>query len=342
MRAIAHRRGLPIQAPLALIEVELPDPTPATGELLVRVQAMSVNPIDTKLRQRTPADRDAPQPIVLGFDAAGEVVAVGPGVQGFRTGDAVWYAGCAGRPGSNAELQRVDARWVAPRPRRLGAAAAAAMPLCGLTAWEALFEHLGIDPDGRRDAGRHLLIIGAGGGVGSLAIQMAREFAGLHVTATASRPASRLWCEALGAGRVIDHGGDWVAEARAAGLQRADWILCCGEPSAHWERMADYIAPRGTLCALVDFAGPVDLNLLKRKSARFVWEFMFTRPLYGTADQDAHGSILSRLAAAVEVGRIVSPLRVHLGGLSVESLREGHRRVEGGHTVGKIALDGFG
>jgi alcohol dehydrogenase len=341
MRAIAHRRGLPIQAPDALVEVELPDPAPLAGELLVRVQAMSVNPIDTKLRQRTPANQDAQQPIVLGFDAAGLVVAVGTGAQGFRPGDAVWYAGCAGRPGCNAELQRVDARWVAPRPERLTAAAAAAMPLCGLTAWESLFEHLGIDAETRRDAGRHLLVIGAGGGVGSMAIQLATAFAGLRVTATASRPASRLWCEALGASRVLDHTGDWVAEARAAGLQRADWILCASEPTAHWARMAEYIAPRGAICALVDAAGPVDLNLLKRKSARFVWEFMFTRPLYGTADQDRHGAILSRLAAAVEQGQIVSPLRVHLGGLSVESLREGHRRVEGGHTVGKIALDGF-
>jgi len=341
MRAIAHRRGLPIQAPDALIEVELPDPIPALGELLVRVHAMSVNPIDTKLRQRTPSTQDAPQPIVLGFDAAGEVVSVGPAAQGFRPGDAVWYSGCAGRAGCNAELQRVDARWVAPRPQRLGAAAAAAMPLCGLTAWEALFEHLGIDPEGRQDAGRHLLIIGAGGGVGSMAIQLAHERAGLSVTATASRPASRLWCESLGAARVLDHGGDWVAEARAAGLQRADWILCCSEPSAHWERMAEYIAPRGGICALVDAAAAVDINLLKRKSARFVWEFMFTRPLYGTADQDRHGTILSRLAAAVEMGQIVSPLRVHLGELSVASLREGHRRVEGGHTVGKIAIDGF-
>jgi NADPH:quinone reductase len=340
MRAIAHRRGLPIQNPEALLEVQLPDPRPGPEELLVRVQGMSINPIDTKLRQRTPALVDSPQPVVLGFDAAGTVVAVGARALGFREGDLVWYSGCAGRPGCNAELQPIDARLVAPRPACLSAAAAAAMPLCALTAWEALFEQLGIDIDGRQ-AGRHLLVLGGGGGVGSMAIQLASRLAGLVVTATASRPESRQWCSTLGAAQVLDHSHDWVQEARAAGLAHADWILCCGEPSAHWSAMADYIAPRGGICALVDAAAPVDLNLLKRKSARFVWEFMFTRPLHSTPDQDRHGAILSRLAAEVEAGRVVSPLRTHLGRLSVETLREGHRRVEGGHTVGKIAIDGF-
>lgn len=339
-RAVTHTPGLSVHEAASFRELELPLADLPADRLWVRVEAVSVNPIDTKLRRLAAPPEQGDHAVVLGFDAAATVVDCGSATQGYAPGDHIWYSGCVGQPGCHAEFQAVDPRWVAPRPSRLTPAAAACLPLCGITAWEALFDRLGIDAEGG-DAGRRLLIIGGAGGVGSVAIQLAHRLAGLEVYATASRPASRLWCLSLGARHVLDHGVDLQLAARALHLAAFDYILCCAEPSAYFTAMCELLAPEGSICALVDAASPLPMNALKRKSGRFVWEFMFTRVLFPKAQGPGPATVLSRLAALVDQGALVSPLQRHLGTLSAASLREAHALLESGRMVGKLALDGF-
>src|SRR5215204_3588731 len=186
MKAIGLYQYLPIENPDSLIEVEVPTPTPTGRDLLVRVHAVSVNPVDVKSRAPRPTIES--NPLILGWDAAGVVEAIGPEVTLFKPGDEVFYAGSRDRAGCDSELHLVDERIVGPKPRTLTFEEAAALPLTTITAWEALFDRLGIAKEPSANQGRTLLIIGGAGGVGSIAIQIAKQVAGLHVIATASRP----------------------------------------------------------------------------------------------------------------------------------------------------------
>ncbi len=322
----------------ALIDTTLPVPVPGPHDLLVRVEAVAVNPIDTKLRA---AMGPGAAPRQLGWDAAGVVAAVGEQVSRFRVGDPVMFARDVGRAGCNAEAVLVDERLVGRKPARLSWAEAAAVPLTGLTAWEALFERLDLDPGSERGRGRSLLILGGAGGVGSIAIQLARR-AGAVVIASASRPESAAWVRELGADHGVDHHQPLAPQLAALGLETVDLIANFSDTDAYWDVMAALIRPLGSIVAIVGNRRPLDLNILKAKSVRFAWEFMFSRSQFQTADMGEQGRILDRLADHFDRGELRSTLRRTLSPINAANLEIAHAQLATGTTVGKLALAGWG
>lgn len=340
MKAVGVWQALPTDAPRALVDHDIPAPTPGPDDLLVRVEAVAVNPADARVRMRK-ADDGAFQ--ILGWDVAGTVAGLGSDVTGFAPGDPVFYAGDLTRPGGNAELHVVDAALVARRPASLPPAAAAAIPLTALTVWEALFERLALpEPDmDVAPVGRTLLIVGGAGGVGSMAIQVARLVPGLRVIATASREASQAWCLSLGAEAVIDHSADMLSEMEARGLPAPELVLLASGPDGHFPALAAMIAPQGRICCIVPFDTPPDINLLMQKSASLSWEFMFTRSMFATSDRTRQGRILGKVAALIDAGRMTPPAPHELGPINARNLLEAHRRIEGKRTIGKMVLAEF-
>lgn len=338
MKAIGLTQYLPISDPRSLQDVEIDKPSPGGHDLLVKVEAIAVNPVDTKVR--APRAQVEPTPRVLGWDAAGTVAAVGPDVTLFKVGDPVYYAGSITRPGTNAEYHLVDERIVGHKPASLDFANAAALPLTAITAWEALFDRLGVSPKGEH-AGRSVLIIGGAGGVGSIGIQLAKVLAGLTVIATASRPESQEWCRRLGADHTVDHRGDLTAQLKTLGFAEVDYILCFNDTDGHFPAMAGLIAPQGKICTIVENARPLPVELLKSKSATFVWEFMFTRAMFGTPDMIAQHRLLNEVARLVDAGRLQATLGENLGRINAGNLRRAHAMLEGGRTIGKLVLEGF-
>jgi len=335
MKAVAYTRSLPIADPASLVDVELPDPSAPTGrDLLVRVEAVSVNPVDTKIRQRVDPQG---QPKVLGWDAVGTVVAVGPETRLFRPGDAVFYAGAIDRPGSNAERQLVDERIVGRKPANLGIEAAAALPLTAITAYELMFQRIGIAPG----ATGTLLIVGAAGGVGSIATQLARALTGLTVIGTASRPETRDWVLSMGAHHVIDHSGDLAAQAKAVAPAGIDYVLSLTATNQHFDALVEAMAPQARLGLIDDPDQPLDITKLKRKSISLHWEFMYTRSLFGTPDIEEQHRILDEIASLVEAGRLRSTLTQVIGPIDAAHLRRAHAILESGRALGKLVLSGF-
>jgi len=337
MKAVALTRYLPIDDAQSLVDVELPQPQPRGHDLLVRVAAVSINPVDAKVRAPKAQVESAPK--VLGYDAAGVVEAVGDAVTLFKPGDAVFYAGDLTRPGTNAQFHLADERIVGAKPRTLDFAHAATVPLTALTAWELLFERFGFDPDGA-SRGRTVLIVAGAGGLGSIAIQFARR-AQLTVIATASRAESIQWCRQMGADHVIDHRQPLRAQLEAIGLQHVDAIGSFSSPEPYWTQYADVVAPQGKIGVLTTLQGPLDMNLLKNKSASVHWEFMFTRAMYTTPDIIRQHQILTRVAELIDRGELKSTLTRTLGPISAATLREAHRLIESGSTIGKIAITGW-
>ncbi|QFU17995.1 zinc-binding alcohol dehydrogenase family protein [Microvirga thermotolerans] len=337
MRAVAYREPLPADNEAALVDIELPVPQPGGRDLLVEVRAVSVNPVDVKVRSRM-----APEPgtaRVLGFDAAGVVRAAGPGASLFRPGDEVFYAGSLIRPGTNAEYHLVDERIVGAKPRSLGFAQAAALPLTALTAWETLFDRIDI----RRPvpgAAPVLLIVGGAGGVGSMAIQLARRLTDLTVVATASRPETEAWCRDLGAHHVIDHRRPLGEQMQALGLGAPSFVFSITHTDAHFPAVAELIAPQGRLGVIDDPAG-IDVTLLKRKSVSLHWESMFTRSTFQTADMERQHEILNEVARLVDAGTIRTTLAEVAGPIDAATLRRAHAFIESGRARGKIVLEGF-
>ncbi|MCW8086714.1 zinc-binding alcohol dehydrogenase family protein [Sabulicella glaciei] len=335
MKAVAYTQCRPSSDPEALLDLELPDPPAPKGrDLLVEVRAVSVNPLDAKQRGR--ADPKG-EPKILGFDAAGVVRAVGPEARMFSPGNEVFYAGAVNRPGSNARLQLVDERIVGLRPARLDFAESAALPLTSITAWEALFDRLRI-PHGA--SGGALLVVGGAGGVGSMAIQLARALTGLTVIATASRPETREWCEGLGAHHVVDHAGDLAAQVKALGVP-VPFIFCTTQTERHWRAICDIVAPQGLVCA-IDEPMTLEVGRLKPKAAGLVWEAMFARILFRTADIEAQHQLLKEVSRLADAGTIRSTLTRRLGPISAAALLEGHRLVEEGRMIGKAVAEGWG
>jgi zinc-binding alcohol dehydrogenase family protein len=337
MKAVALTHYLPISDPQSLFDTDLPKPVPKARDLLVRVEAISVNPVDTKVR--SPKSQVEASPRVLGWDAAGVVEAVGDSVTRFKPGDEVYYAGDITRPGSNAEFQIVDERIVGHKPHTLTFAEAAALPLTTLTAWEGLFERLHIDRHGANQ-GQSLLIIGGAGGMGSIAIQLAR-LAGLVVIATASRPETQKWVTSLGASHVVDHRQHLPTQLGSLNFACVHYIANFNDIDTYWSIMAELIRPQGKIVGLVDNKTPMDLKLLKSKSATFAWEFMFTRAMYQTPDMGIQGAILDEAAALVDAKKLRTTLTETFSPINAANLRQAHARLESGRTIGKLVLEGW-
>ena len=334
MKAVGLTQYLPIENENSLLDVEIPKPTAKGKDLLIEVQAISVNPVDTKVR--APKDKIESEPKILGWDAAGVVVEVGEEVTEFQPGDEVYYAGDVTRPGSNSEFQLMDERIVGRKPQNLDFARAAAFPLTSITAWEALFERLNIDRHGA-DAGKSILIVNGAGGVGSIAIQLAK-LAKLHVIATASRDETTAWCQKMGADEVVNHRNDLAEEIEKIGYKNVDYILCLSHTDDHWQAMTKAIKPQGIICSIVENKHPLAMDTLKSKSAGLVWEFMFTRSMYQTEDMAEQSKLLNELSQLIEDGVIISTCNDVVKPINAQNLRDVHQRLEKGRTIGKIAL----
>ncbi|MFC0408777.1 zinc-binding alcohol dehydrogenase family protein [Roseomonas elaeocarpi] len=333
MKAVAYTHCHPVDHPDVLLDLNLHEPhAPHGHDLLVEVRAVSVNPVDTKVRRN--AD-PAGEPRVLGFDAAGVVRAVGPDVRLFHVGDEVFYAGAVNRPGSNAELQLVDERIVGRRPRTISFAESAALPLTSLTAYEALFERMGVPRGGREP----VLVTGGAGGVGSVAIQLLRLLTDHTVITTASRPETRQWCENLGAHHVLDHSGDLAAQAKALGYP-VRFVFSTTETPRNWVALTDLLTPGGTI-GVIDDLHDADVTRLKSKSGRLAWEYMFTRAVHNTPDIAEQHRILGEVSRLVDEGRLRTTLGRHFGRINASNLQQAHAAVESGTMRGKAVLEGF-
>ena len=339
MKAVGCSRPLPITDPESLLDIEIPRPDLLERDLLVRVEAVSVNPVDTKIRRAQPADPEEAASRVLGWDVAGVVESVGSDVSLIQAGDEVYYSGSLIRPGGNSEYHVVDERLVAKKPASLNMAQAAALPLTAITAYEALFARLGISQQGK-SAGQTLLIIGGAGGVGSLAIQLAK-MAQLHVIATASRPESQAWCKKMGADAVINHANSLPEQLQPLYSPMVDFILNTSGTDHHWPSMCEVIKPQGRICGIVETTEAVDLNALKQKSATFVWEFMFTRSMYQTDDMIEQHKLLVQIAEWIDRQQIQSTLTQTFSPINAANLRAAHAKVESGRMIGKLALSGW-
>jgi zinc-binding alcohol dehydrogenase family protein len=335
MKAVGLYKYLPIDNEESLIDVQIDRPHPTGKDLLVKVHAISVNPVDTKVR--APRDETETTARILGWDAAGEIVEVGSNVESFAVGDKVFYAGDITRPGSNSEYQLVDERIVGKMPGTISFADAAALPLTSITAWEALFERLGISSIGE-DVDKSILIIGGAGGVGSIAIQLAKKLAKLNVIATASRTESIAWSKKLGADQVVNHRNALDAELTAIDMPQVDYILCLNNTDQHWVAMTKTIAPQGRICSIVETTEPVNLDLLKSKSATFVWEFMFTRSMYQTPDMIEQQRLHNQIANLVDKGELVTTTNNVIRPINARNLRAAHALIEQGNTIGKVVL----
>ncbi|PRN03048.1 NADPH:quinone reductase [Pseudomonas sp. LLC-1] len=335
MKAVVYTQpGLPIHAPQSLYDAELPAPTPGARDLLVEVRAIAVNPVDTKIR----ASRGGDQPQVLGWDAVGVVREVGPEVTLFRPGDEVFYAGAIDRPGSYSELHVVDERIVGHKPRSLDNASAAALPLTSITAWELLFDRLGVEENGGE--GQRLLVVGAGGGVGSILVQLASKLTRLTVIGTASRPETQAWVKALGAHHVIDHAESIPLQLEALKLGPVDYVISLTHTDTYLPQLVEVLRPQGKL-ALIDDPAQLDVMPLKRKSLSLHWELMFTRSLYKTEDMIKQHQLLDRVSQLVDSGVLKTTLGEHYGTINAEHLKRAHAMVESGKARGKIVLEGF-
>lgn len=341
MKAIGYRQSLPINHPDALVDVEITQPIATGRDLLVKVQAIAVNPADYKVRLTNEPKGQTPK--ILGWDAVGEVIATGELVTQFYPGDLVYYAGDITRQGSNAQYQLVDERIVGIKPKSLFAGEAAALPLTAITAWELLFEHLGIKPQSintSKKSDEIILVVGAAGGVGSMLIQLAKTLTGATVIATASRESSQAWVKKLGADFVVDHTQSLIEQIEALGLRAVTHVASLNSTDTYFTAYTELLVPFGKI-AIIDDPKALDINKLKLKSLSLHWEFMFARSMFNAVDVQAQGQLLNRVSDLVDQGYIQTTLGQHLGKINAVNLSAAHATLEAGKAIGKIVLEGF-
>jgi zinc-binding alcohol dehydrogenase family protein len=337
MKAVGYLETGPIDRPDALIDFETETPTVSGHDLLVKVDAISVNPVDTKIRQRrAPANG---KPGILGWDAAGEVVGLGDAVTNFSIGDRVFYAGAVNRPGTNSEFHLVDARIVGKAPSSIPTYAAAAMPLTSLTAYEMLFDRLRIN-EASPGGNNTLLVIGGAGGVGSITIQLARALSDMTIIATASRPETKAWVEELGAHHVISHAEALGPQIDALRVGTVDFVYSTTHSHLYSAEVSEIMTPQGRY-GLIDDPDTFDIMPFKSKAISVHWEFMFTRPMFGTADMQRQGDILNEVASLIDAGAIKSTVTESFGKINAANLTKAHALLESGKSKGKIVLEGF-
>ena len=337
MKAVGYKTPLPIAEADSLLDIELPIPEAKGRDLLVEVKAISVNPVDTKVRKS--AKPDGNEYKVLGWDAAGIVKETGSDCTLFKPGDEVYYAGSIARQGTNAEFHLVDERIVGAKPKSLSFPHAAALPLTTITAWELLFDRFGVE-EGKTSDARNLLIIGGAGGVGSILIQLARKLTGLTIIATASRPETQKWCLELGAHHVIDHAKPMGDQLKSIGIPQVGLIASLNATDKHYPAVIEYLAPEGKF-GLIDDPASLDAKPLKRKAASLHWEFMFARPLFNTANIQMQHQLLNRVSELVDSGVIRTTFDHELGTINASNLKKAHALIESGRSQGKVVLAGF-
>jgi len=342
MKAIGYTHSLPIDNPESLIDIELPQPVATGRDLLIKVKAIAVNPVDYKIRRNvSPSTGDYK---VLGWDAVGEIIATGKEATQFNSGDIVYYAGDLNRQGSNAEYQLVDERLVGNKPKSLSDAEAAALPLTAITAWEILFEHLTIQqqlPDSSQKSDEVILIIGAAGGVGSILIQIAKAITGATIIATASRESSQAWVKKLGADHVIDHNKPLLPQIEPLEISQVTHVASLNSTDSYFESYTELLAPFGKIAMIDDPKKPLDVMKLKPKSQSLHIEFMFARSMHKTADMGEQSRLLNRVADLIDQGYIQTTIGKNLGTINAENLRTAHHELESGRAVGKIVLHDF-
>jgi len=337
MKAVGYLETGPINRADALIDFEAEKPVTTGHDLLVKIAAISVNPVDTKIRQRRAPQNSTPE--ILGWDAAGEVVAVGEAASRFAVGDKVWYAGDVGRSGTNAEFHLVDERIVGKAPKTLSSSAVAALPLTTLTAYEMLFDRLNIT-DAVTGGNNTLLIIGGAGGVGSMVIQLARTLSDVTVIATASRPETQTWAKDLGAHHVINHANPLGPQIDELGIGSVDFVYSTTHSDHYCEQVAHFMTPQGRF-GLIDDPETFNIMPFKQKAISIHWEFMFTRAMFNTADIARQGAILNEVANLIDVGAIRSTVAESFGSINAANLMKAHALLESGRSKGKIVLEGF-
>ncbi|MCG7867511.1 MAG: zinc-binding alcohol dehydrogenase family protein [Candidatus Thiodiazotropha taylori] len=341
MKAVGYSQSLPIETPEALLDIELPQPIATGRDLLVKVDAIAVNPVDYKIRQNMAPSDEAWR--VLGWDAVGEVVATGDAVTNFKPGDKVFYAGDLNRQGSNAEYQLVDERLVGHKPKSLTDEEAVALPLTAITAWELLFEHLAIaqvSPEAKQRSDEVILVVGAAGGVGSILLQLASTITGATTIATASRERSQAWVKQLGADHVIDHSKPLQPQIEALGIGQVTHIASLNSTADYFEAYTELLAPFGKI-AMIDDPESLDVMKLKPKSQSLHIEFMFARSMFNAADMQAQSDLLNRVADLIDQGYIRTTVGKKLGVINADNLKQAHQELESGRSIGKIVLQGF-
>jgi len=337
MKAVGYKMPLPIENPDSLLDITLPEPEAKGRDLAVKIKAVSVNPVDVKVRASSKPEGSEYK--VLGYDAAGIVTQAGPETVLFKPGDEVYYAGSIARPGTNAEYHLVDERIVGKKPKTLSFAQAAALPLTTITAWELLFDRLGVQIGKPMNAGS-ILIIGGAGGVGSILTQLASKLTGLNIISTASTPESREWCISLGANYVIDHRKPFKEQMEAIGIPEVELIAGLTATDIHYPALIEVLAPQGKF-GLIDDPKSLDANPLKRKAASLHWEFMFARSLFNTPDMLAQHALLNEVSELVDAGVIWSTAAETLGSINADYLKRAHALIESGRTRGKLVLEEF-
>ena len=342
MKAVGYEKSLPIENPESLTDIELAQPVATGRDLLVEIRAIAVNPVDYKIRQRvTPAEGEHK---VLGWDAAGEVVATGEAASRFKSGDMVYYAGDLNRQGSNAEYQLVDERIVGSKPGSLSDAEAAALPLTTITAWEMLFEHLSIRQQAPGSADKSdevILVVGAAGGVGSILLQLAKAITGATVIATASRESSQAWVKKLGADQVVDHSKPLQPQIEALGIGQVTHVASLNSTDSYFESYIEVLTPFGRIAMIDDPGQPLDVMKMKPKSLSLHIEFMFARSMFNAADMHEQGRLLNRVSDLVDQGYLQTTIGKNLGAINAGNLRAAHQELESGKSIGKIVLQGF-
>lgn len=336
MKAVAYQKAGPITSPEALVDVELETPVAEGHDLLVRVQAVSVNPVDTKIRKNVSADNN--QWKTLGWDAVGVVEAIGDKVSQFKVGDVVWYAGALNRQGSNSELQLVDERIVGHKPKTLEPREAAALPLTAITAWEMLFDRLQVPKLAPENTS--ILVIGGAGGVGSITIQLLKQLTNLTIITTASRAETKEWVKQLGADYVLDHSQPLATQIKQLGLNAPLYVFSTTQTDQHLSDIVELIAPQG-LFGLIDDPAQLDIKPFKSKSVSVHWEFMFTRSMYQTQDMVKQSELLNEVAELVDADKIKTTVTQTLTPINAQNLKLAHQKIESGTTKGKIVLHGF-
>ncbi len=341
MKAVGYENALPISDANALLDIELPRPIPTGRDLLIKIHAIAVNPVDYKIRQSTSPEKE--QYKVIGWDAVGEVVACGESVEHFKPGDTVYYAGDLTRMGSNAEYQLVDERIVGHKPKSLTNAEAAALPLTSITAWELLFEHLALPLQPVASVEKSddvLLVVGASGGVGSILVQLAKALTGATVIGTASRPSSQAWVKELGADYVIDHTKPLQDELAALGITEVTHIASLNSTDTYFDAYIELLTPFGKI-GMIDDPAALDVMKIKGKSLSLHIEFMFARSMHNAKDMIEQSRLLNRISDLIDQGKLTTTMGENLGTINAKNLKAAHEKLESGRAIGKIVLEGF-